>query len=290
MRITISIVVRLLTGVLFVGSVTGCDMFGRQAKPIAASAETPTSTQEASTAKPLEGADAEAEEKEKQAEEDAKDARKLAKFGRDLDVARQKVIQARMAREHAEAQHAVTVAQAEQELELETQRLRTFTERSVPNRIEWSRLALVRAEDRVKENGEELKQLEMMYAEEDFADQTKEIVLERGRRRLERSQRDLELRREDFAILTEKTIPMETAEHELKVEQNTKGLEKARRDAEAATIEKKIGLMSGAAEVARLEAELEAHREKMEKTRRDREKKAKEQEAKKAGEKKNEKE
>ena len=64
---------------------------------------------------------------------------------------------------------------------------------------------------------QELEQLELMYSEEEFADQTKEIVLERGRRRLERTQRDLELRRADFATLQEQTLPVERREHELRV-------------------------------------------------------------------------
>jgi hypothetical protein len=211
-------------------------------------------------------------EKEKRAEDQAKDERQHAKLERGLEIAHRGVEKARMAQAHSEVEQAVALAKAERELNLETQRLHIFMERTAPERIEQAKLGLVRAEDRVKENEEELRQLEMMYAEEDFADQTKEIVLERGRRRLQRSQRDLELRRESLATLTERTIPLETAEHESKVENKARDLEKARRTAEACQLAKHIDLMKAEAEVARLEAEIAALDEKMEKRRKEGEK------------------
>ena len=177
-------------------------------------------------------------------------------------IARQKLVKAQVAAEHAQIQNQIAVAEAEGELELEQRRLAAFRDRSAPSRIEWSRLGLLRAEDRVKEAEEELTQLKLMYAEEDFADQTKEIVLERGRRRLERSRRDLELRTEDHAILTDETIPTEQREHELNVEKKTEALHKIRRDAEASALDNQIQITSAEAEVARLEAEIEALRAK----------------------------
>jgi hypothetical protein len=202
-------------------------------------------------------------DQEKEAEAEAADRRNLAKLERDVEIARQKLVKAQVAAEHSQIQNQIAVTEAEGELELEQRRLAAFRDRSAPNRIEWSRLGLLRADDRVKEAEEELTQLKLMYAEEDFADQTKEIVLERGRRRLERSRRDLELRTEDHAILTDETIPTEQREHELNVEKKTEALRKIRRDAEASALDNQIQITSAEAEVVRLEAEIEALRAKI---------------------------
>ena len=275
-------VVRLIAVAALTVGLAGCATAGPRAEPVAAgggaSAEKPAESGAGEAVKTAEEAEKKAKEKEKQAEQEAEDARKLAKLERDLAVARQRVVRARMDAEHAEGEHKATLDNAQQELALELMRQSIFTERSAPNRIEWSKLGLLRGQDRVLEAQEELRQLELMYAEEDFADQTKEIVLHRSRRRLERSNRDLDLRREDAAILTDKTIPLETAEHEGRVMQKTAALDKARRATEASRLDKQIALMSAEAEVARLEAEIDALGEKMEKRQKEREEKASEKE------------
>ncbi|MCH7814168.1 MAG: hypothetical protein IID40_09130 [Planctomycetes bacterium] len=223
--------------------------------------------------KPGDKSDGEKKQRKKQeerAEEDANDARKLAKLDRDIDLARAKLHRAQMASHQAATQHEVALAKAEREHALQQQRLATFRERSVPNRIAWAQLRLTRAEDSLKETREELAQLEALYAADEFADGTKEIVLDRGRRRLERSKRDFELRREDFAILTEKTIPAETIDQELKLEQKVQALAKARREAEASELDKKIGLHGAENGVAKLEEDIQAHTEAMARRQRER--------------------
>jgi hypothetical protein len=249
----------------------GCTRSGLAAHPVATAADqahlrpsgdgAPASTN---------GVKADSASDDEEAER-AKDARKLAKLERDVAIACESVARAQMACGHSELEHAGQLANAELELDLARQRLQNFTERVAPNRIEWARLGLVRAEDRVKEAAEELRQLEMMYAEDDFADGTKEIVLERGRRRLERARRDLELRREDLDILTTKTLPLEQDEHEQRVAQKTRSLEKAHRSAEAAHLDKQIALLKAESRVAQLEADIDAHHEEMERKRKKRE-------------------
>jgi len=279
------ILVQLIAVVILAATFTGCAITERQAEPAVAAPEAPGAPAaapaeagpEQDAEKPADEADEE-EERLKQAEDDAKDARKLAKIERDLNLAAERLAQARLAMAHAEAQNAVSVAKAEKDLELERQRYRIFVERSVPNRVERAKLDLTRAEDRTKEAEEELKQLEMMYAEDDFADQTKEIVLERERRRLERAKRDLELRQEEFTILTELTIPLEKAEQETKVEQQTKSLEKAQRDADASRLGDQIGVLKAEGDIANLEVQIEDHHVDMAQKQREREKKHKEKE------------
>ncbi|MCP4246725.1 MAG: hypothetical protein GY778_06720 [bacterium] len=272
-----SIMVGLLLAVAVLAGTNGCSQSTAQAEPALADAQSPTGANAAPKAqpndKPADEADVEKKERkkyEKRKEEDANDARKMAKLERDIDLARIKLHRAGMAGRQAATLNEVALAKAERELVLQQQRFATFHERSVPNRIAWAQLRLTRAEDGLKETHEELAQLEALYAAEEFADGTKEIVLDRGRRRLERAKRDLELRREDFAILTEKTIPAETVDQELKLELKVQALAKARRDAEASELDNKIGLLGAENGVAKLEEDIEAHTEAMAKRQRER--------------------
>lgn len=211
------------------------------------------------------------DKEEKYQIEATKNVRKLAKLERDQDIAGEKLAKARMSEAHAATDQNTALARAEQELALETAGMNKFRDREVPNRIAWAELRLTQAQDRVKDSEDELHQLELMYAEEDFADQTKEIVLDRSRRRLERSHRDLELRHEDHAILTEKTIPLELAEREQKVRQKELALDKARREAEASKVDKRISLMSAEAEIVKVGVEIESLKEEMQRNRQEHE-------------------
>ena len=94
------------------------------------------------------------------------------------------------------------------------------------------------------------------HGDEEFADQTKDIVIERAHRRLQRSERDLKLRKADLANLQDRTIPVELTEHRLKVEAQERELEKLERDIEATRLSKRIAIMSAEFEVTRLQAEL----------------------------------
>jgi ribosomal protein L29 len=205
---------------------------------------------------------------DKKAEERANNGRALAKLERDLDLAKEKMHRAEMAQAHAEMEQAVALEKAEQELAIERRRLDTFVTREVINRVEWAELALAGSADRLQEARDELAQLEKMYGEDDFADGTKEIVLDRGRQRLERSQRDYELRGEDFKTLTERTIPLEITEREKNVREKEQALEKARRSAEAGRLDQAIAIMSARHDIARIEAEIDAQRQKMDKAER----------------------
>ena len=269
MRTDTTMMVRFVAIAVFSAVLAGCAAFDRHPGAGATDAGTPGAAAKADS-----GTDSDqASEEEKFAEEEAKDARQHAKLDRDIAIAHERLAQARLTQAHAEIENGVTVAKAERELALETERLHVFTGLTAPNRIQQAQLDLVRAEDRATEAREEFEQLQKMYAEDDFADGTKEIVLERGRRRLERSQEDLRLRRDRFTILTEKTIPLEAADHEWKVEQKQQAVEKAHRAADSSALDKHIAGMKAEAEVASLEAEIATLDEKIAKRRKEHEKK-----------------
>ncbi len=275
-----SIIVGLLLAAVMLAGTTGCSQTMARAEPALADAQSPAGANAAPQTQPDDKPAKEADKangekkkrkkREQRAQEDANDARKLAKLDRDLDLARAKLHRAQMAQRQAATKHEVALAKTQRELELQQQRYATFGERAVPNRIAWAQLRLTRAQDSLKETREELAQLEALYAADEFADGTKEIVLDRGRRRLERSKRDFELRSEDFAILTEKTIPAETVDQELKLEQKVQALAKARREAEASELDKNIGLQGAENGIAKLVDDIQAHTEAMAKRQRER--------------------
>lgn len=182
--------------------------------------------------------------------------RKLARLERSLEVARLSLAKSRIAGEHAEAQHAEALAKADAELELARRRLENFRKITAPHRIARAELGLLRAEDGLRNAQEELEQLERMYSEEQFADQTKEIVIDRARRQLQRTQRDLELQRAEFRTLADVTLPLEQRELELALAQQERAAADLRRAYETAQIERRVTLLNGEAEVQRLTDEL----------------------------------
>jgi hypothetical protein len=226
--------------------------------------------------------------KGEEAEDEAKKARererKLAKLERDLEVAGLKLSKEQLASKQAEIQFEESLAKAMGELGVAKQKLDNLREVSAPQRVAWAELGLQRAEDRFTEAQEELEQLELMYSDEQFADKTKEIVVERARRQLERSRRDLELRKKDLDTLVKVTIPLETTEHELGVQEKERALQQVRRNHETAMLDKQVGVLNAEAEIVRLENELADVKEEIEEARqKDAEKKAAEKKEEKAG-------
>lgn len=193
--------------------------------------------------------------------EDAKAERKETKLQRALDVARMKVEQSRMAMDQTLDKKRHALEKAERALDMEERKFATFQEDELKSRIAWSELRLQQGQDRLMEDREELQQLEQMYSSDDFADGTKEIVLERGRRRLERSEKDAELRLLDQQVLISKTIPIETAEFELKLDDKRRALTEAREDLQEAELDARIKMTQAEGAVREAEDDLATHRE-----------------------------
>jgi hypothetical protein len=190
------------------------------------------------------------------AENDEDKELKRAKLQRSLDVAREKVERSEMALAHQLADTQAILANAERAHELAVRKLRVFQDQDAPLRLDQARLSHQRAEDYAQEQQEELQQLEMMYTEEDLADKTAEIVLNRGRRRLERAQRALELETIELTNLEEHHLPMEQADLQKDVDEKARSLEQARRKGELDRLDQEIAVMEAKAEVTGLEAEL----------------------------------
>jgi hypothetical protein len=144
---------------------------------------------------------------------------KLRKKQRELEYARLKLQIARMGAESGEQAAREAVSAAEHEVERAGVDLRNFLDVARGLELAERDLALDRARQSVVEDEQELSELEAMYAVEQFADMTKELVLTRGRARLEMSKRSLDLALRNAEQLRSFEHPRK--EHEL-----TRGLER----------------------------------------------------------------
>jgi hypothetical protein len=192
--------------------------------------------------------------------EDAKQARererKLRRAEQGLEVAQLNLAKAKIAMDLDELRYQDALKTADREFELAKRKLQIFTKFETPNRLARAALSLQQTEDGHLESQQELAQLELLYKGEQFADDTKEIVIERARRHLERAARDLELRREEVQRLQDVTLPLEQTELEHAAEQKRLACLNVQRDHEGPLIDRKVAVLTAQAEVTKLEEEI----------------------------------
>jgi hypothetical protein len=179
---------------------------------------------------------------------------------RDLATARDKLAIARLQADLAEKRAETTRIRKTTELELARAELAQFDENDAPNRLAKSKLDLARHHDALTEQREELAQLAMMYEKEDLADKTREIVLQRGKRRVERAEADLAISERDTSSLEAKSLPRERAKLVLEIDAKTRELDEMKREAEATLLDKRMAVRSAEADAhtAELKAKLNA--------------------------------
>lgn len=137
-------------------------------------------------------------------EEQFEDARILAaEAERRLEVQRQ---ERRIALEQAR----LAVDRAEFAAEVAKRTLEIFKEHESAKTVEMREIGLQYQRDALKDEREELSQLEKMYKGTSLAEETKDIVLERARRALARSERQSKYWDRDFRNFTEVFHPQET--------------------------------------------------------------------------------
>lgn len=177
-------------------------------------------------------------------------ARSPAAADRKLAIQSERVEAARAALAAEEAAARDAVALAEAELEIAKKSLAQFDSTGSAIRLDRERLNLAGAQDRHREAEEELRQLEMMYAEQDLADKTREIVVNRGRRSLERAAKALDIQLRELSALESQGLPQERAKLALDVDRKTRELERARRSAADSVREKRIALLGAESDLA----------------------------------------
>ena len=171
----------------------------------------------------------------------------------ELGIARTKVHVAELELALAQKTREEELAHDATELELAKGELTQFDEVDSPTRLAQGRLSLTRSKDSLAEQEEELAQLEMTYAEVDLADKTREIVLRRNHRRVERAKESLALEERDFAKLEQYTLPRERAKLALGIEEKAHALENAQRSAEIGILNKNMALEEARTARAKLE-------------------------------------
>lgn len=188
--------------------------------------------------------------------ESAKDRR--AELERKLELARLELDLARLEQEQELdlAERELSAAR----LELEVARLsqQAFLTLGREHELEEARLDLDRSRGRAEDAEAELAELESMYAAEEFASKTKELVLTR-------SHRDLELARRALALAERKRQQLESyelpeKEHELAkdLQAAETGVVEAEQSLEHRRLEHRVSVLEAETEVAELERKLRA--------------------------------
>ena len=172
---------------------------------------------------------------EKPDEADAAD--KVQKAQREVEYAKIDLDLAKMstAAEAREADQAVV--EATQKLEAVKKDRDNFKNNETPQKLAERQLDIDRSTQFSEEAKQELDELEGMYKKEEFASLTKELVLSRGKKKLEFAKRGLELAKKNQEQLTNFELPKKQLELDQSVERAEKALAEANAKKEKGALE-----------------------------------------------------
>ena len=181
------------------------------------------------------------------------DADAAGKPAQQLELAR---LELRIAEHDAKGKTAAAeaeVAKAERAHALARREAESFGSLDVATQLEAAIIDRDRKAYAAEEARAELAELEAMYAAEEFAKSTKELVLQRGRRKLEIAQRDLENTRRRIELLEAHTLARKRAELEGKVQETEAALTKARHEQTKAALDGELAIGKARVKVEGLE-------------------------------------
>ena len=144
----------------------------------------------------------------------------------------------------------------EAEAKLADMKLAQFREMEQKKRLDQAALEVQQAQDAIEDATDEMDQLEKMYKGNELADQTKEIVLKRGRRGLERARTAMALKQADLKNLKEHELPQEQGRLALDAAQKRAELERETQNAENLMAQKQAALLAAKAALAGAQEEL----------------------------------
>lgn len=148
-----------------------------------------------------------------------------------------------MRAEAAERSEKQAVAKAAEELERKAAALANFREVAGPLERAERALSLRRAEQRLLESEQEIAELESMYAQEDFAETTKELVLTRGRAQVEMARTGLDLARREMQQLEAYEHPRRERELVREVEEAEAAKARAEADLARGNVQRHLDLL-----------------------------------------------
>ena len=142
------------------------------------------------------------------------------------------------------------------ELEKARAELDVFLKELKPREIEERKISLDQSTYRAEHSKDELGELVAMYEADEFARTTKELVLKRGRRDLEMSERYLAVAKREAAHLEQFSLPQREKELRQKVADAEVERRKAEMEADKARIEMELAVRKAADRVADLEMDI----------------------------------
>jgi len=199
-----------------------------------------------------------------QAEEQSPDQEKLDKLEKlehDLQVRSSKLAIAEMKIQGDVLQREQRLAHLRADLAMAEAKLQNFVAVTLPSRKARAELDLRGARDFATEAAEELRQIEIMYEEQDLADKTAEFVVSRGQRRADRAARRIAIQEAEVASLVAHELPQEQMRHEQTVKKAAEALGTAEHDSKVALAREELELMEARMAVQRAEKALQKARE-----------------------------
>ena len=163
---------------------------------------------------------------------------------------------------HQEA-HAAALRHAEAGVAMASERLTRHRDVDAPRRLAGEMLDLRAAKDRAQEAVDELKQIEIMYDEQDLDDMTAEFVVSRGRRNAERAEARIALQEAAFKALEERELPAQEASLGLDLQKAEAALATAVRKGEITRRNLQLAIDEATARLEGLEADVEELEEKI---------------------------
>lgn len=189
-----------------------------------------------------EPADKAADKAADEREQKLKDKRlQLQQKQRELDYAKVEQQAAAIDRKTRELSVAAALARARVEVDKAERALQLFRSIERPKELEERQIAHQYAVNNADQAKDELAELEAMYQAEEFAKATKELVLKRGRQRLQLAERSLAVSKTELTLLKEHTLPDKERELARKLDDARLDLQKAELEADKAKLELALG-------------------------------------------------
>ena len=190
------------------------------------------------------------------------EADKLRKKERELEYAKMELEIAKLGAAADEREADTSVKDATLKLEAARKDQANFLDLDKPTQVAGGQLSLDRSQQSMEESRQELAELEAMYKQEDFAELTKELVLSRGRKRLEFSQRGFDLAKKGQEEMLGHDLPKKEKELAQAVEKAEKALQEAQAKKDRAALEEKLKLMRADHKIDDLVRELDKMKKK----------------------------
>jgi len=172
-----------------------------------------------------------------------------------LEIATTKLERAKMDAEQGQIESALAVAKAKLELSLAQKALDHYVSVEMVQKRARGELELTQMKDSLTEQEEELAQLELMYKGDDLADKTKEIVIARTKRRLERVKASLALQTKELEDQLTVQQPEQKEKLENAVKDKQADLDRAESTAKSSAIDKQLAVKSQTMELEKQKRE-----------------------------------